>query len=78
VILSAHNYDEVWIIDHSTTTVEATSHAGGRYGRGGDLLYRWGNPQAYRAGTANDQKLFGQHNRNGFLTAFVMAEIFSF
>jgi hypothetical protein len=25
-------------------------------------LYRWGNPQTYRTGTVNDQKLFSQHN----------------
>jgi hypothetical protein len=28
---------------------------------GGDILYRWGNPQVYRAGDAADQKLYGQH-----------------
>jgi len=31
-------------------------------GKGGDLLYRWGNPRAYRSGTKADQKLFNQHN----------------
>ncbi len=62
VILSAHSQDELWIIDHSTTTAEAAGHAGGRYGKGGDLLYRWGNPRAYRAGTEADQVLFGQHS----------------
>ena len=62
IILSAHNYDEVWIIDHTTTTIESASHAGGKYGHGGDLLYRWGNPLVYHAGTSADQKLFGQHN----------------
>lgn len=62
VILSAHAQNEVWIIDHSTTTAEAAGHTGGRYGKGGDLLYRWGNPRAYRAGTVSDQKLFGQHS----------------
>ena len=30
--------------------------------RGGDLLYRWGNPRAYRAGTVADQQLFSSHN----------------
>ena len=62
IVLSSHNLSEVWIIDHSTTTAEAASHAGGNHGRGGDLLYRWGNPRAYRAGTVADQKLYGQHN----------------
>ena len=37
-------------------------HQGGRQGQGGDLLYRWGNPRAYRAGTIKDQQLFGQHD----------------
>jgi hypothetical protein len=62
IVLSSHNQNEVWIIDHSTTTAEAAGHTGGNSGRGGDLLYRWGNPRAYDAGTTADQKLFGQHN----------------
>jgi Arylsulfotransferase (ASST) len=62
VMLSAREFSEVWIIDHSTTKAEAASHKGGRSDSGGDLLYRWGNPQAYRAGTAKDQRLFNQHD----------------
>lgn len=62
IILSVHEFSEIWVIDHSTTTAEAASHKGGRSGKGGDLLYRWGNPRAYRAGTVKDQKLFSQHN----------------
>ena len=62
ILLSVHSFSEVWVIDHSTTTQEASGHTGGRSGKGGDLLYRWGNPAAYRAGTPSDQKFFGQHD----------------
>ena len=62
LVISSHNQNELWVIDHSTTTAEAASHSGGVSGRGGDLLYRWGNPLAYRAGGIADQELFGQHN----------------
>jgi hypothetical protein len=62
LLLSIHSFNEIWVLDHSTTTAEAAGHSGGNSGRGGDLLYRWGNPETYRAGTSDDQKFFGQHD----------------
>lgn len=67
ILVSMHNLGEVWVLDHSTTTQQAAGHAGGRGGRGGDLLYRWGDPQVYRAGTAADEKLYGQHDAQWIL-----------
>ncbi len=69
ILLSSHHLSEVWVIDHSTTTAEAAGHTGGKRQRGGDFLYRWGNPQNYKNGSAEDQYFGNQHNahwiRNG-------------
>ena len=62
IMLLPRHFSEVWIIDHSTTSAEAAGHSGGNSGKGGDLVYRWGNPRAYRAGTPDDQQLFWPHN----------------
>ena len=70
IVISVHEFSEIWIIDHSTTTAEAAGHTGGRQGKGGDLLYRWGNPRVYRAGTNADQTLFAQHNAHWIPRAF--------
>ncbi|WP_034058143.1 aryl-sulfate sulfotransferase [Lacinutrix jangbogonensis] len=47
IFLSINVFSEIWVIDHSTTMAESTSHSGGNYNKGGDLLYRFGNPLAY-------------------------------
>lgn len=62
VVVSSHWLDEIYVIDHSTSTEEAAGHKGGRYGKGGDILYRWGNPQAYNRGTSSDRKLYVTHD----------------
>ena len=62
IVLSSPTMNEVWVIDHSTTSEEAADSFGGRYGRGGDLLWRWGNPKNYGAGEASDQQLSFQHD----------------
>ncbi len=62
ILLSSFNFGEVWIIDHSTSKTEAASHKGGKYSKGGDLLYRWGNPESYAKGTINDRKFYFQHD----------------
>lgn len=49
VTFSSHYLNQLFVIDHSTTTAEAASHIGGHSGKGGDFLYRYGNPASYGA-----------------------------
>jgi hypothetical protein len=64
IAMSFNVPSEIILIEHTTTTDEAKTHTGGRYGCGGDILWRWGNPQVYRAGNRLDQSLFVQHCAN--------------
>ena len=61
IMITVRHFSEIWIIDHSASAEEAAGSVGGAAGKGGDLLYRWGNPRAYRAGTPADQRLFFPH-----------------
>jgi len=61
IYISVNYYNEVWVIDHSTTTLEAMSNNGGNYNKGGNLIYRFGNPATYN--NSSGEQLF---NRNHF------------
>jgi len=62
IALSVPELGEAWILDHGTTTEEARASSGGRRGRGGEILYRWGNPSSYGRGAVSDQWLGYQHD----------------
>ncbi|MEP3480030.1 MAG: aryl-sulfate sulfotransferase [Fuerstiella sp.] len=62
ILVSSRALSEIWVIDHSTTTEEASGHTAGRYKKGGDLLYRWGNPKHYREGDHSDRMCWNQHD----------------
>ncbi len=62
IVLSTPNLNEVWVIDHSLSTDDTAYNSGGRFGKGGGLLYRWGNPRNYGTGGLGDRALFYQHD----------------
>ncbi|WP_299227016.1 aryl-sulfate sulfotransferase [uncultured Psychroserpens sp.] len=63
IFLSVNYYHEIWVIDHSTNTSEAASHSGGNYNKGGDLLYRFGNPEVYH-NTEGERLFYNNHFPN--------------
>ncbi|MEH6678953.1 MAG: aryl-sulfate sulfotransferase [Sediminicola sp.] len=65
IYLSVNFYSEVWVLDHSTTTEVAATHAGGNFGKGGDLIYRFGNPSAYND-NISVRKFYNNHFPNLF------------
>jgi len=62
ILVSGHTFCEIYIIDHSTSSAQGQGHIGGAAGAGGDFLYRWGNPHAYKNGTPANQRFGGQHD----------------
>lgn len=62
IVISSNYLGEIWVLDHSTTPRESMSSEGGRYGKGGEFLYRWGNPVNYDRGTDEDRMIFYQHD----------------
>lgn len=62
IIVSSREFSEIWIIEHSASSAIAAGHTGGRYGRGGDLLWRYGNAASWNAGLRSNQVLQFQHN----------------
>jgi len=70
IAISSRVQNEIFIIDHSTTNLEAASHSGGNSGNGGDFLYRWGNPENYNQGDSLDKILSAQHGLNWIPTGY--------
>ena len=62
ILVSNFGTNEIFIVDHSTTTKEAKTDKGGASGKGGDLIYRWGNPNAYGMAGIESRQLFKQHD----------------
>ncbi|KAK3250244.1 hypothetical protein CYMTET_40373 [Cymbomonas tetramitiformis] len=60
LVSEALRYSEVWILDHSALI--PSGHTGGRYGKGGDILYRWGNAEAYGLGGIDSNILKVTHD----------------
>ena len=65
IMVSSRDFNELWIIDHSTPSNLTHTSAG-------HLMYRWGNPEAYGRGTASDRVLHSQHDARWIQNGQVM------
>ena len=61
IVLSTNNRNEVHVIELFHKTRTAKGSEGGRYKKGGDYLYRFGNPQQYGNFNPADQLTFFTH-----------------
>lgn len=61
IVLSSNNRNEVHVIELFDSTKTAKGSKGGKYGKGGDYLYRFGNPQQYGNFGPGDQITFFTH-----------------
>jgi hypothetical protein len=62
LVVGVNWFGEFIVLDHGTTTAQAAGHTGGNYGKGGDILYRWGNPLSY--GCTGTRYLYRPHDAN--------------
>jgi len=61
ILISCNTCNEIFVIEHGKNTKHSRGSTKGRYHKGGNFLYRWGNPANYGAGIAEDRKLGFQH-----------------
>ncbi len=59
ILIGCNACNEIFVIEKTGSTKTARMHEGSRYGKGGDFLYRWGNPANY--GINEPQQSFFQH-----------------
>ena len=62
ILICSPFWNEIYFIDHSTTIEESSQHSGGNFEKGGDILWRWGNPFTYGSADSSENLLFGQHD----------------
>lgn len=59
VMVSSHMMNEILVIDHSTKdSAGAALRTGGKYGKGGDILFRWGSAGNYGGTSATVTNVF--------------------
>jgi hypothetical protein len=63
IIITSRHFSEFWVIDHSTVNYnDPIAGIEEAKGPAGDILYRWGNPQAYHMGPDWSQDFYKPHD----------------